>query len=473
MLVLLAVVYAAVVNALILPNVASFFDINNFFPNVQISLVNSEGGSSSTSSSSSDYLTVDGILSNPINKIIPQHYVIVLKDDLSETQLFQHKTWIETKYHEMSDIATTIQQYSVGSLKSLEFFKIDNFLTGYSGFFSDELIQEVSKNPHVLFVERDSVFKVDEFEVQEKAPWGLARVSHRENNLANGATGEYFYDNEAGEGVTVYVIDTGIKVEHKEFEGRAEWGSAVAFPNIKIDGNGHGTHCAGIIGSKTFGIAKKVNLVAVGVMNLLGTGTTSDIIKGLEFVVSQHQDKIKKKKSGFKGSVVNMSIGGGISEALDLAVNAGTKAGLHIAVAAGNDNQDACQYSPARAQGPISVGATNNKDEIATFSNFGKCVDIFAPGVDIDSTSIWSNSVLMSGTSMASPHVAGLLSYYLSLQPSTESEFYTNLIEPETLKKLLIRYGTKGRLLNLVDGESPNVLAYNGAGGNLTEFWNH
>ncbi|EGW32934.1 uncharacterized protein SPAPADRAFT_60277 [Spathaspora passalidarum NRRL Y-27907] len=462
-----SVVYATVTHALVIPDVASFFDINTYLPNVQIPLINKE-------QPDSDYLisTSEGILSNPINKIVPHHYIIVLKDDLSETQLFQHRSWVENQYQEMLKVNT-----HQGHFNPLEFFHIDNFFSGYSGFFSDELIKQIVDNPHVLFVERDSVFTVDEFDVQENAPWGISRVSHRENNILKRAeeqdkrTGEYLFDNEGGEGVTAYVIDTGIKVEHKDFEGRATWGAAVAFPKLKIDGHGHGTHCAGVIGSKTYGIAKKVELVAVGVMNLLGSGTTSDIIKGIEFVVQQHQDAIKTKKAGFKGSTVNMSIGGGISEALDLAVNAGTKAGLHIAVAAGNDNKDACEYSPARAQGPITVGATNFKDERASFSNFGKCVDIFAPGQDIESTFIWSDSIAMSGTSMASPHVAGLLSYYLSLQPDINSEFYTNLIEPATLKRRLTTYGTKGRLTNL-DGASPNILAYNGAGGNLTEFWN-
>lgn len=271
--------------------------------------------------------------------------------------------------------------------------------------------------------------------------------------------------------MTAYVIDTGIKVEHEEFEGRAQWGDAIAFPKIKIDGHGHGTHCAGIIGANTYGIAKQVDLVAVGVMNLLGSGTTSDIIKGVEYVVNRHQEDVKSRKAGFKGSVVNMSIGGGVSEALDLAVNAAVKAGLHVAVAAGNDDADACQYSPARAVGPITVGASNIGDAKASFSNWGQCVDVFAPGEAIESTFIYSDSAEMSGTSMASPHIAGLLSYFLSLQPEQSSEYFTGLIEPAALKTKLIKYGTKGVLTGL-DATTPNILAYNGAGGNLTDFWN-
>ncbi|KAF6063638.1 Subtilase family protein [Candida albicans] len=216
---------------------------------------------------------------------------------------------------------------------------------------------------------------------------------------------------------------------------------------ISQDYNGHGTHCAGTIGSKTYGIAKNVNLVAVGVMNMLGAGSTSDIIKGLEFVVKSHQDDVRAKKKGFKGSTVNMSIGGGISDALDLAVNAGTKAGLHISVAAGNDNADACQYSPARATGPITIGASNIRDEKASFL-IGVVVLIYLHSVKI------LNRHLFGPTP----------SLYVT------SEFYTQAIEPADLKNKLIKYGTKGVLTGL-DSVSPNILAFNGAGGNLTDFW--
>ncbi|KAG5419142.1 SUB8 [Candida metapsilosis] len=401
-----------------------------------------------------------------LNKAVPHHYVVIFKDDLSQSQMEQYKQWLQVEYTNMLSIVEEAPR-EVQVLKKLEFFNIEGFFGGFTGFFTAGVIEKIKKDPHVKLVEPDAIFKINEFDIQKDAPWGISRVSHREG----GDERKYYYDNEAGKGVTAYVIDTGIKVEHDEFEGRAQWGDAIAFPKVKIDGHGHGTHCAGIIGAKTYGIAKKVELVAVGVMNLLGSGTTSDIIKGVEYVVNSHQDAVKKGKKGFKGSVVNMSIGGGISEALDLAVNAAIKAGLHVAVAAGNDDADACQYSPARAVGPITVGASNVGDAKASFSNWGKCVDVFAPGEAIESTFIWSDSAEMSGTSMASPHIAGLLSYFLSLQPEQSSEYFTGLIEPAVLKKKLIQYGTKGVLTGL-DATTPNILAYNGAGGNLTDFWN-
>ncbi|CAK9439652.1 uncharacterized protein LODBEIA_P37520 [Lodderomyces beijingensis] len=446
-------------NALLVPGFETLLSFSRFLNfNKNLVVVSKEEQEDPTFD---EYKT--NLITNKFNKVVPDHYIIVLKDDLSQSQLVQHTEWLQEEYAAMMQVASKKREIQL--MKPLDFFKIDNFVNGYMGFFTQELIDQVMSNPHVKFIEKDSIFKTNEFDVQKDAPWGISRISHREN------TGDrkYLFDNDGGKGVTAYVIDTGIKVEHEEFEGRASWGDAIAFPKLRIDGHGHGTHCAGIIGSKTYGVAKNVQLVAVGVMNLLGSGTTSDIIKGVEFVVNKHQQDVKTKKAGFKGSVVNMSIGGGISEALDLAVNAAVKAGLHVSVAAGNDNADACEYSPARAQGPITIGATNAGDAKASFSNWGKCVDLFAPGEAIESTFIWSDSAEMSGTSMASPHVAGLLAYYLSLQPEQTSE-YAELVEPATLKKRLIKYGSKGVLTDL-DRFTPNVLAYNGAGGNLTDFW--
>ncbi|ODV81132.1 subtilisin-like protein [Suhomyces tanzawaensis NRRL Y-17324] len=397
-----------------------------------------------------------------VKDIIPGQYIVVLHDDLAQEDIDSHHNWIKTFHQD------TISTASAGG-NLLNFFNLDT-LKGYAGYFTSEMVNAIQKDPRVKFVEHDAVFTVNELEIQKDAPWGLSRISHRENTAP--AT-DYIFDSEGGKGVTAYVVDTGIKVEHEDFEGRASWGSAVALPHLKVDGHGHGTHCAGVIGSKTYGIAKNVDLVAVGVMNLFGTGSTSDIIKGLEFVVNDHKTKVQAKTKGFKGSTINMSIGGGASEALDLAANAAVAADIHVAVAAGNEDADACQSSPARASGPITVGASNVDDQKASFSNWGSCVDIFAPGEDIESTFIWSPSAKMSGTSMASPHIAGLLSYYLSLYPGIDSEFSNGkVLKPADLKRKLIKYGTKGVIQNLVDGQSPNVLAFNGAGANLTDFWN-
>ena len=238
---------------------------------------------------------------------------------------------------------------------------------------------------------------------------------------------KYIYDNQGGEGVDAYVIDTGINVQHVEFEGRASWGVAIA-DNKYEDGVGHGTHCAGTIGSRTYGIAKKAKLIAVKVLGSDGSGSTSDVIAGVQWAARQATAKAIAAanelaltgKAKHKGSVANMSLGGGKSPSLDLAVNRAADAGLHFAVAAGNDDRDACDYSPAAAEKPITVGASTLADERASFSNWGQCVDVFGPGLNILSTWIGNNTATntISGTSMATPHTAGLLAYFLSIYPS-------------------------------------------------------
>lgn len=452
-------VYLVAANALVIPDVNSFFNFNQFVPlTVAVNAAQQQPQQLWTANKNEAPVLAAGSKS----VAIPNRYIVIYKEDVTEAQRNHHKKWLIAEHTEM--VATAGIRPSVGVL---DFFDVDTLLLGYFGYFTPEMLRKIQKDPRIKFIEQDTVMKVNEFDVEKDAEWGLSRISHRESSPQL----EYLYDNEGGKGVTAYVIDTGIKVEHEEFEGRALWGEAVAFPKLKIDGHGHGTHCAGIIGSKTYGVAKNVELVAVGVMNLLGSGTTSDIIKGVEFVVGDHKSNFLAKKKGFKGSTVNMSIGGGESEALDLAVNAATKAGLHVAVAAGNDNADTCTFSPARASGPITVGASDINDNKAEFSNWGSCVDIFAPGVDIVSTYIWSNTASMSGTSMASPHIAGLLSYYLSLYPEPESEYSVAVLDPATLKDKVIKYATKGVIKGLKNDGSPNLLAFNGAGANITDFW--
>lgn len=409
-----------------------------------------------------------------VEDVIPDRYIVVFNDEIDAEAMDSHKDWVNNEYNLMvksldeegSTLVSAILKYRLKT-NNLDFFNINDALKGYTGYFSEDLIRLVQGSPSIKYIEKDTKVTINEYDIQKEAPWGLARLSQREDF----ATSNYEFDNDGGEGVTAYVIDTGIKVSHEEFEGRAVWGESVAFPKLEIDGNGHGTHCAGIIGSKTYGVAKKVNLVAVSVMNLLGSGVTSDIIKGIEFVVNDHKGKVTALKKGFKGSVINMSLGGGAQDSLDLAINAATNAGIHVAVAAGNDNQDACGYSPAKATGPITVGASNINDLMASFSNWGSCVDIFAPGEDITSTYIFGDTAVMSGTSMASPQIAGLLAYYLSLQPDVTSEFSKGLLEPAVLKEKVVKFGTKGIIKNIQDAETPNVLAFNGAGRNLTDFW--
>lgn len=379
------------------------------------------------------------------DRVIAHQYIIVFKPD----QL------------SVADVASLVA-LTVGA-EQVSTFSVGSLLNGFVARMSPEMVEQMRSDSRVQYIEPDTRVTIDLTDIQPDAPWGLSRISHRKVQTDS----LFKYDDQGGLGVDAYVVDTGIKVELEEFEGRAEWAKAVAFPGIQMDTNGHGTHCAGIIGLKTYGVAKNVNLFAIGVMSPIGTGTTSDIIKGMEEVASRHAER--KHGKGFKGSTVNMSLGGGVSEALDQAANALVNLGIHVAVAAGNDNADACEYSPARASKVVTVGATNAQDERASFSNWGLCVDVFAPGQDIELTYIWSPTTVMSGTSMASPHVAGLLSYYLSLAPELTSDFVVDT-DPATMKKRLLKYATKGALTQL-DKASPNLLIYNGAGKNLTDFY--
>lgn len=306
------------------------------------------------------------------------------------------------------------------------------------------------------------------YETEKNSPWGLARISHRDQ-LGFSTFNKYLYSQEGGEGVDAYVIDTGCNIEHVDFEGRAHWGKTIPAGDEDVDGNGHGTHCSGTIAGKKYGVAKKANIYAVKVLKSNGSGTMADVVKGVEFAAMSHIAQVKAakegKRKGFKGSVANMSLGGGKTTALDDVVNAAVAAGIHFAVAAGNDNADACNYSPAAAEKAITVGAMALDDSRAYFSNWGKCTDIFAPGLSIQSTWIGSKYAVntISGTSMASPHICGLLAYYLSLQPASDSEYAIPDITPEKMKSNMLSIATVGALSDLPK-DTPNLLAWNGGG---------
>ena len=281
---------------------------------------------------------------------------------------------------------------------------------------------------------------------QTNAPWGLSRVSYNptyDNDFINNGT--YWYPKSAGSNVNVYIVDTGINIDHEDFKGRARWGVTIPHLDMNIDGNGHGTHCAGVVGGNTYGVAKNATLVAVKVLRTNGFGTNADVIKGVEWVLNQHRIT---QRSGSR-SVINLSLGGGRSIALEKAIESCVDSGIHVAVAAGNDNQDACNYSPAASKKAITVGASTKRDKMAYFSNTGPCVDIFAPGMDITSTWIGSPTAIntISGTSMASPHVAGVLALHLG------EKFYT----PQELKDQLLKTANDG-VLKLLPSDTVNKL---------------
>lgn len=414
------------------------------------------------------------------DNLIPNKYIIIFKDNITPDQINFHMEFIQQLTLQQLDILSSddLQQFtaSIPSFHKpgiIDKFHIDNLLNGYIGYFNKFIVDKLSKNPLIKSIEQDSIVHINDFDTQNNAPWGLARISHRDP-LNLGSFNKYLYDDDAGAGVDAYIIDTGVNINHNDFDKRATWGKTIPLNDFDEDGNGHGTHCAGTIGSKTYGVAKNANLIAVKVLKSNGSGSMSDVIKGVEFAAKSHIQKMAEAKnskdSTFKGSTANMSLGGGKSPSLDMVVNAAVRAGIHFAVAAGNENQNACNTSPASAELAVCVGASTLSDDRAYFSNWGECVDIFAPGLNILSTYIGSNdaTATLSGTSMASPHVAGLLTYFLSLQPEKSSQF-ESMVTPEQLKKKLIDYSTKNVLFDLPEG-TPNSLIFNGAG--ARDFWN-
>ncbi|KAJ5517934.1 hypothetical protein LT330_009927 [Penicillium expansum] len=410
------------------------------------------------------------ILSSMTSRDIPDSYIIVFKKHVDESSASAHQTWVQ----EVHTAHTGRMELKKRSLFDFDFeafmglkhtFQIAGSLTGYAGHFHEDVIEQIRRHPDVEYIEKDSeVRTMTDGTVEKNAPWGLARISHRES-LSFGNFNKYLYAEEGGEGVDAYVIDTGTNTKHVDFEGRATWGKTIPQGDADEDGNGHGTHCSGTIAGKKFGVAKKANVYAVKVLRSNGSGTMSDVVKGVEWAAEAHIKKSKKGDKKFKGSVANMSLGGGSSRTLDLAVNAAVDAGIHFAVAAGNDNADACNYSPAAAEKAVTVGASTLTDSRAYFSNYGKCTDIFAPGLNILSTWVGSEHATntISGTSMASPHIAGLLAYYVSLAPAKDSAYAVADVTPKQLKAALINVATQGALTD-IPSDTPNLLAWNGGG---------
>ena len=291
---------------------------------------------------------------------------------------------------------------------------------------SDRAAAALARNPNVLYVEQDQVVTTQT--TQSNATWGLDRIDAR-----SGLSGTFTYNN-TGAGVTAYIIDTGIDYGHGEFGGRASFGYD-AFGGNGNDCDGHGTHVAGTVGGTTYGVAKGVTLVAVRVLDCNGSGSWSGVIAGVDWVAAHH--------AAGAPAVANMSLGGGASSTVDAAVDAMIKDGVATAVAAGNGNrggrqQDACNYSPARVPAAMTIGATTKTDAKTSWSNYGNCVDWFAPGSGITSAWIGSGSTetnTISGTSMASPHVAGVAALYL--QGSTSAS-------PQQVRDALYAATTKG-----------------------------
>ena len=307
------------------------------------------------------------------------------------------------------------------------------------------------RNPNVLSVERDATITVTPGvpDTQTNAPWGLDRIDQRALPLS--AT--YSAPTNAAES-RIFVVDTGVDKNNIDFGLRVVTGfdSITAGGDGSGDCNGHGTHVAGTVGGSTYGVAKAVTIVPVRVLDCAGSGSISSVIAGLEWVATQHQ--------AGQRNVVNMSLGGGVSSTLDSAVSTLVSKGVTVVVAAGNSNVDACNSSPARVAAAITVAATDRTDTRASFSNYGSCVDVFAPGVGILSTYIGSTTATasLSGTSMASPHVAGVAALLMQLQGA---------LSPADVAAAITSNGTNGAVLGAGAG-SPNRLVFVPAAGDVS-----
>nr|OQO19431.1 hypothetical protein B0A51_16279 [Rachicladosporium sp. CCFEE 5018] len=280
---------------------------------------------------------------------------------------------------------------------------------------------------------------------QSNAPWGLGRISRK----TRGST-TYTYDSSAGAGTYIYVIDTGVNSGHTDFTGRVTLGASFISGSNGEDDQGHGTHCAGSAAGTRYGVAKKANIIAVKVLDSSGSGSNSGVLRGIDWAVQDAQDK-----GHISRTVISMSLGGSFSQVTNDAIAAATNAGAFVAVAAGNDKADASRYSPASAPSACTVGATTSADARASYSNYGSLVDIFAPGSNILSAWIGSSTAsnTISGTSMATPHIAGLAAYLLGLEGGSTAGLCSR-----------IRSLAQSGILTGVGSGSPNLLAYNGNG---------
>lgn len=370
-----------------------------------------------------------------VEKPIKNRYIVVLKDDVAALQgeTFANKPGLRAKAAPppVASVAHSLSsQYQLALKQSYS-----RALRGFTIQADASAIKRLLRDPRVAYIEEDGVMHASA--VQNGVTWGLDRIDQRNLPLNN----SYSYLTNSSN-VSAYVIDTGILASHSQFGGRVQQGYSVINDGYGTsDCAGHGTHVAGTIGGSTYGVAKGVKLYPVRVLGCDGYGSTSGIVAGMDWVANTHRGP----------SVVNMSLGGGASTATDQAVTRLRNSGVVVVVAAGNENQNACNVSPARANGAITVGSTQSNDYRSSFSNWGTCVNIFAPGSNITSSWNTGSSAVntISGTSMATPHVAGAAALYLANNPNAT---------PAQVEQALYSTATPSKVINAGTGSTNRML---------------
>ncbi|WEW59144.1 S8 family peptidase [Emydomyces testavorans] len=351
------------------------------------------------------------VAANPIPRaepeIIPGKYIVTFKDGVSQSDIDAHKTWVASVHQSYLAAAAGVQKsYSAGMRKTYQI----NKMNAYSGVFDDKTAADIRRNPIVAAVTPDQKVHLSSIVTQENATWGLGRMSGKGQNST-----EYKYDSSAGHGVFVYVLDSGLNVNHVEFEGRAIFGHNAVDESPNEDLDGHGTHVAGIINSKTYGVAKRATVV--GVKGFDGYSSSYEsVLDAYDWIVDDIRRKHRKNKA-----VVTLSFSGAPYEAFDNAVRQGFAAGITHVAAAGNSYNTTADTTPGGISEIITVGALQQDNTRAPFSNYGQGVDIFAPGDDILSLYKGSNEAIIenSGTSAACAHVAGLIAYLMGKERLT------------------------------------------------------
>ncbi|KAF6829805.1 alkaline serine protease alp1 [Colletotrichum musicola] len=374
--------------------------------------------------------------------VIAGQYIVSLKPGLKPTEVQHQLDWAAAVHRR-----SPRRRDTTGVGKS---FSIGGF-TAYTGSFDEDTVAQIKTGDAVLSVEPNRVVELDVFTTQENANWGLASLSSPTQLPDDSDSHPYTYDESSGEGTFAYILDTGVKISHPDFAGRAVRGYNAQPEEEFDDFGGHGTHVAGIVGSQTYGVVKKGTIVDVKVLAGLGSGSVETVLDGYNWAVNN----ITQTPGRLAKSVISLSLGFPVSSqtsALDDAVKAAFDLGVITVVSAGNSNQDASRRSPARAERAFTVAASDWNRTRASFSNYGSVVEMFAPGVGIKSLDLDGGYATLSGTSQAVPHVTGLVAYLRSKE---------DLATPQAVWDRMTKLAIEGAVHD--PKGTANLLAYNGA----------